>query len=174
MTNDSKKFHIISAIVVMILGTLLHFTYNLSNQNPFIALFSAVNESTWEHLKLTFFPMLLTSIIGGLFIFKSNNNYWCSRAVGIVAAILFTVIFFYTYIGVIGKNNSFINISSFFVSIIIGEFTSYKVMKKGTLCDKHCAIAGLALLTLSFILFTFYPPHIGLFKDPLTGTFGVQ
>ena len=42
-------------IFAMILGSLLHFTYEWSNENSFVGSFSAINESTWEHLKLLFF-----------------------------------------------------------------------------------------------------------------------
>ena len=59
MKNQSKifKFEVFSIIFVFILGTLLHFAFEWSNQNALIGTFSAVNESTWEHLKLLFFPM---------------------------------------------------------------------------------------------------------------------
>ena len=57
------KFHIFSIIFSIILGILLHFAFEWSGNNLFIATFSAVNESTWEHLKLVFFPMLITIII---------------------------------------------------------------------------------------------------------------
>ena len=49
---DNKKilrFQIFSIIFTAILGTILHFTYEWSNGNSFIALFSATNESVWEH-----------------------------------------------------------------------------------------------------------------------------
>lgn len=59
-----KKYQIISAIFVCIAGTLLHFTYEIFGKNNFIASFSAVNESVWEHLKLLFFPLLFTTVIG--------------------------------------------------------------------------------------------------------------
>lgn len=59
-----KKWQIIVIIFCLILGTFLHFTYELSNFNPVIGLFSAVNESVWEHLKLLVFPMTLMSIVG--------------------------------------------------------------------------------------------------------------
>ena len=62
--NKIKKIQIFSIIFTFILGTLLHFTYKLSGNNQLVGVFSAVNESTWEHLKLVFFPMLLTIIIG--------------------------------------------------------------------------------------------------------------
>lgn len=52
-----KKYQIISSIFVCILGTLLHFTYKVFGENSFVASFSAVNESVWEHLKLLYFSI---------------------------------------------------------------------------------------------------------------------
>ena len=62
--NTILTFQILSAIFTIVLGTILHFTFKWSNKNPLVGSFSAVNESTWEHLKLLFFPMLITTIIG--------------------------------------------------------------------------------------------------------------
>ena len=55
----SKAYLYLSALATVILGTLLHFTYQWSGRNPVIGIFSAVSESTWEHLKLLAIPMLL-------------------------------------------------------------------------------------------------------------------
>ncbi|MEI3362382.1 MAG: DUF6512 family protein [Oscillospiraceae bacterium] len=44
------------------LGVLLHFLYEWSGGNTLAAAFSAVNESTWEHMKLLFFPMFVFSV----------------------------------------------------------------------------------------------------------------
>lgn len=57
-----KYYHILGAIFTIFLGTLLHFTYQWSGKNNLVAIFSAVNESTFEHLKLLFTPMLIFSI----------------------------------------------------------------------------------------------------------------
>ena len=65
--NSILIFEIISTIFVMVLGTLLHFTYKWSNNNMLVGIFSPINESIWEHLKLMFFPMLITIIIGYLY-----------------------------------------------------------------------------------------------------------
>ena len=65
--SDKKTiltFQILSTVFTIILGTILHYTYKWSNKNPLVGTFSAVNESTWEHLKLLYFPMLLSIIIG--------------------------------------------------------------------------------------------------------------
>ena len=42
-------------------GTLLHFLFDLTGGNGVVALFSAVNESIWEHMKLIFYPMAVFS-----------------------------------------------------------------------------------------------------------------
>ena len=62
-----KTWQIMTAIIGIILGTIFHFTYEWSGKKVIIGLFSAVNESTWEHLKLLFFPMLITTFIGYFF-----------------------------------------------------------------------------------------------------------
>ena len=92
-----KNYQIVSAIFVCILGILLHFTYEFFGENIFIASFSAVNESVWEHLKLLFFPLLFTTIIGYFYIGKKAPSFLCSKTLGIITSMLFIIIFFYTY-----------------------------------------------------------------------------
>ena len=62
-SNKLIKAELIVILFSLVLGTLLHFTYEWSGENLFVGSFSAVNESVWEHLKLVFFPMLITTII---------------------------------------------------------------------------------------------------------------
>lgn len=89
-----KTWQVIVVILTLIVGTLLHFTYKWSGENKIVAIFSAVNESTWEHLKLVFFPMLIMGIIGYFVIGKDIKNYWTAQAIGIVVAMAFITIFF--------------------------------------------------------------------------------
>lgn len=156
-----------------ILGTLLHFTFKWSNENLIIGAFSAVNESTWEHLKLLFFPMLFSTIITYFFINQNRSTYIFSRTVGIVFSLIFTIIFFYTYTGILGFNIGIINILLFFFSLFLGETLSFKILKFGFSTKNNLAII-LILLLISFIVFTYYPPKIGLFEDPITKTYGIN
>lgn len=55
--NSILIFEVISTIFIMILGVVLHFTFEWANNNILVGTFSPVNESIWEHLKLLFFPM---------------------------------------------------------------------------------------------------------------------
>jgi len=168
-----KNYQIASAIFVCIVGTLLHFTYEFFGENILIASFSAVNESVWEHLKLLFFPMLLTTIIGYFYVWKNVPNFLCSKAIGMIVAMLFIIIFFYTYTGIIGKSIVFIDIASFFVAVILGEYLSYKIMVRNFKCNNIIAIIILTIILLCFIIFTYFPPNIGLLKDPVTNKYGI-
>lgn len=165
------KFRRIFIIIDIILGVFFHFTYEWSNKNSFVALFSAVNESTWEHLKLIFFPMIITSIIGYIFIRNETLNFWCSRVLGIISAMSFIVIFFYTYTGIIGTNFAIINILIFIVAVIIGEWISYLKMSGNQKCNNKNAIIIIFVLLILFIIFTFIPPQINLFRNPIPESF---
>lgn len=171
------RFQIFSVIFTWILGTILHFLYEWSGDNKIIASFSAVNESTWEHLKLVFFPMLITTIIGFVIIGKDNKKFWCAKTIGIILAMSFIIVFFYTYTGIIGTNFAILDIGSFFVAVILGEYVAYKIMineEDKQKCNKKIAVIGLICILLCFIIFTYLPPHIGLFKDPISNGYGIQ
>lgn len=165
--NKIKNYQIFSVIFVCILGTLLHFTYELSGKNSVVGLFSAINESVWEHLKLLFFPMLLTTIIGYFYIGKRTHNFLCSKTFGILVSIAFIIIFFYTYTGIIGKSILFIDIASFFVAAILGEYIAYRFINSNIKCSNLIAIIILTTLLICFMFFTYFTPNIGIFKNPL-------
>lgn len=168
-----KNYQIASTIFVCILGTLLHFTYEILGENTFAASFSAVNESVWEHLKLLFFPMLISTIIGYFYIGKNAPNFLCSKTLEILASIFFIIIFFYTYTGIIGKSIVFIDIASFFVAVILGEYLAYKLIISDFKCNNIIAIIILTIILICFVIFTYFTPNIGLFKDPVTNQYGI-
>ena len=161
-----RNYQIFSTIFVILLGTLLHFTYKLSGENKFVAIFSAINESTWEHLKLIFFPMLISIIIGYFYLGNKVKNFICTKTLGLILGMGFIVVFFYTYSGILGKNISIIDILSFFIAVILSEFLAYILMVNKAKCNKKIAIIILIIIAISFIIFTYYPPDLGIFKDP--------
>lgn len=168
-----KNYQIISTIFVCILGTLLHFTYEFFGKDIFVASFSAVNESVWEHLKLLFFPMLLTTIISYFYIGKKVSNLLCSKTLGILVSMAFIIIFFYTYTGILGKSIVFIDIASFFVAVILGEYLAYQLIINNFKCNNIISIIILTVILISFIVFTYFTPKIEIFKDPTTNQYGI-
>ena len=163
--NSILIFEIISTIFVMGLGTLLHFTYKWSNNNMLVGIFSPINESIWEHLKLMFFPMLITIIIGYLYKGKDIDNYLSSKVIGTVVMISFTIVFYYTYSGILGTNYAGVDVSIFFIAVALGQYVSYKLMKTKFHGNNIIVIIILLALLLCFVVFTFFPPNIALFKD---------
>ncbi|MFR2534500.1 MAG: DUF6512 family protein [Clostridia bacterium] len=170
-----RRFLIIAILFSSFVGTLLHFTYEWSNKNIVIAAFSAVNESVWEHLKLVFFPMLVMSIVGFLWNGKEIKNYWCIRLFSMLIAISFITIFFYTYTGIIGQNYAILDIGSFLVAIVLGEYDTYKHIIKAEEKASSMSICIMTLMTLTvaFIIFTYWTPKINYFRDPITNHYGI-
>lgn len=78
----SKKvliYEIIGTAFIIFLGSAFHFTYELSGRLAVVGAFSAVNESVWEHLKLSFWPSLIWLFIEYLPIKKLTNNFFESK-----------------------------------------------------------------------------------------------
>ena len=156
-----------------LLGTALHFLYEFT-KSPWAAAFSGVNESTWEHMKLLFWPMFIFAIIQSFF-FKDYENFWCVKLKGALLGLSAIPIIFYTYNGVIGKSPDWINISIFFIAAALSFFYETKWLNSS---EKRCksptaAFLLLSLIALLFVVFTFNTPEIGIFKDPISGTYGI-
>ena len=84
-------------------------------------------------------------------------------------------LFFYTYTGIIGKNIDWLNIATFIIAVILGQYIAYRLLtSRKNYNAELVAIFFLIILFLSFILYTFNPPKIGLFKDPITSGYGIN
>ena len=175
-SNKLIKVELIVILFSLILGTLLHFTYEWSGENLFIGSFSAVNESVWEHLKLVFYPMLIAAIVEYFFVKDVSNNYVEAKTIGIFTAICFIIVSFFTYSGIIGTSIIVIDILIFIISIILGEYVAYRLMKReneSTVTTECLSIIILVFLLLCFIIFTYLPPEVNLFRDVTTGVYGI-
>jgi hypothetical protein len=90
-------FEMAGMVFIIILGSLLHFTFELSGNNPVVGTFSAVNESVWEHFKLSFWPALVYAIMEYRYVKKAVNNFFSAKTVGIYLMPLIIVASFYSY-----------------------------------------------------------------------------
>jgi len=168
-------YELIGIIFIIILGSLLHFTFEWSGHQPIVGVFSAVNESVWEHFKLGFWPALLYAIIELKPLKKSTNNFLLAKTVGIYLIPIVIAIIFYSYTAIIGESVLIIDILSFVVAVIIGQISSYKLLTYRKLSEnlEKISLIALAILALAFVLFTFYPPQLPIFQDPTTGEYGI-
>lgn len=155
-------------------GTLLHFLYDWLGEAVWIAPFSGVNESTWEHMKLLFWPMFIYAVVQSFF-FSDREDFWCIKLKGTLLGLVLIPVLFYTYNGAIGKSPDWLNIAIFFISAAIAYiYETRQFNNKTTICRyKKLSIAILLIIAILFVLFTFTTPEIGIFKDPLTDTYGI-
>ena len=159
---------------VSVSGTLLHFLYEWSGEAIWIAPFSGVNESTFEHMKLFFWPMLFYAIFESFF-FKDYKSFWCVKLRGILRGLVLIPVLFYTYGGVIGKSPDWVNISIFFIAAASAFIYETKLLYSERPLCKHPerAKAAITAIALLFIIFTFFTPILELFRDPTTGAYGI-
>ena len=155
-------------------GTLLHFLYDWLGETVFVAPFSGVNESTWEHMKLLFWPMFIFAVVESFF-FRDRKDFWCIKLKGILLGLSLIPILFYTYNGAIAKSPDWLNIAIFFVSAAVAYlFETRKFNNAKAPCkNPKLAIALICIIAVLFVVFTFKAPEIGIFRDPLTDTYGI-
>ncbi len=166
-------WQLIGFAAVSLFGTLLHFVYDWT-KSPVAALFSGVNESTWEHMKLLFFPMLLVAVVQSIFLFGAHADVWCIKLRGTLAGLALIPALFYTLRGVFGVTPDWVNITIFFVAAALASLYELHLFIHGKRpCNTAFAIGVFVLIALLFWVFTFYPPHLPLFRDPISGRFGI-
>lgn len=162
------KSYIVSGILfVSVLGTLLHFLYGWSGNNPVAGMFAPINESVWEHTKLLFFPMQLYAFYLRKRLYNAYPCVSAGMAVGSLLGVLCIISLFYIYTGILGFHIAFLDIAIFYVSVIIGFFAAYRLTQTCKAKPYNSALQIImVVLTCLYILFSFWPPAIPLFQAP--------
>jgi hypothetical protein len=129
MKRSNRLFGLWGFALTTLCGTLLHFLYNWLGEAAWIAPFSGINESTWEHMKLLFWPMLLYASVQHR-LMRKPENFWCIKLRGILLGLILIPILFYTYNGAFGKSPDWINITIFFLSAAAAFLLENKLLKE--------------------------------------------
>ena len=158
---------------VSLSGTLLHFLYDWT-ESIFVATFSGVNESTWEHMKLLFWPMLIFAAIQSIF-FRERRDFWCIKLRGTLLGLFCIPLLFYLYNGIIGKSPDWVNITIFFIATAAAYiYENRLLLSEASICNSpRVSISVMLVIAFLFVLFTFVTPRINIFIDPLTGKYGI-
>jgi len=166
-------YEIIGIFFILLVGSMLHFTFELSGNNKIVAAFSAVNESVWEHLKMGFWPAVLYAGIEYRK-FKSANNFLFAKFIGIYMIPISIVVLFYSYTA-FTEHNLVMDILIFVFAVIIGQTASYKLLKARNVPKWFGTLSLIALISLgiAFVVMTFYTPQLKIFMDPISGKYGI-
>lgn len=176
MNQNIPYWQVGGFLFASILGTFLHFLFDLTGGSAVAAVFSAVNESIWEHMKLLYYPMVLYAVAEYFFWGRENQNFWCIKGKGIGLGLGLIPVIYYTYTGILGVSADWFNITIFFLTAGFAFWWETKQFPR----DSPCAISGktaivfIFLIGIVFTVLTFRPFRIPFFEDPVTGTYGFQ
>lgn len=143
-------------------GTGLHFLYDLL-PSPVTAIFSPVNESVWEHVKLVYWPMLLA----GIFLAKRSPDRRKTWA-GVLGAILAVPVWqwgvYYILKGGFGITALWIDLLLYYLTLLAGFFFVEKIEKRDLPKWAFPALAVcVAVLGGLLVYFTTFPPELPIF-----------
>lgn len=158
------KYFIKTFIIISIIGTLLHFTYEWSNNNFLIGLISAVNESTWEHLKLGFTPLFIFYIYDYFKIKKINIK---SISLSLLVFIITIISIFYGYQLFTHKSIVIIDILLYYLGIFLSLLTYFKL--RNNINNNIFYILIFIIILYLYLTGTINPLHNFIFEDPSGG-----
>ena len=153
-------------------GTILHFLYDLTDGQTWAAFVSGVNESTWEHMKLLFVPMFVYALLLWRVLRAEYPNYWCANLGGILFGLFLIPALFYAYNGCFGPSPDAVNIAIFFIAAALAYLLQTHLLRYGGCKVPAPAFLALVCLAVLFAVFSFAPPNLPLFLDPITKTYG--
>lgn len=166
-------FEIISILFISVFGTICHFLYDFFNHNKYVGLICAVNESTWEHMKICLTPTFIWSLVDG-YIYGMETNYFLAKFISLFSIVFVMPILFYGYKFLFKKSSVFYNISSFYVVIILSQYLFFWLIKYNEinyLC-RYLSFLGIVIIFVCYMVFTLLPIRSFLFKDPITNKYG--
>ncbi|NLM63109.1 MAG: hypothetical protein GX190_02175 [Mollicutes bacterium] len=170
----------ISSIILLLVGSLLHFAYDFFNNNFIVGLFTPINESVWEHLKLAFFPILFWWIV---FYWRKNKRYNLKRNkwfLGCLVSIITSIIIILGghYFMKFGLNihSVLIDIILFYIAIFTGQYAGYHVYnfsEFSKIDNIYFPVVAIGVIIIVFIILTISPLKLPVFEDPKTNTYGI-
>jgi hypothetical protein len=169
------KWELTGIAVIFLLGSLFHFMFDLTGSHAAAGAFFPVNESVFEHLKLTFWPAIIWWAFSYRFLRASARNFIISRAAALFTMPAVTLIIFYAYTSLSGWENVFVDILIFLVAVAAGQMTGYWLLKRPPLplWLTGLSVIFIIMLGAGYVFFTYYPPDLPIFMDSNTHSYGI-
>jgi len=173
---DSFWIFLIEGLVISVVGSVLHFTYEWCHENKFVAMFAAVNESTWEHIKLALSGIFLCTL-GDVWFLGSNPNYWFARSISFLVPVLVIPVLFYGY-QIFTKHSILpVDITIFIIASFLSSLTLVLILDARPIgaAGEVVSIVISMIIIASYLLLTRFPLHHNfLFEDPITHQYGYE
>ena len=161
---NPKQFHwgwvCCTALFAFLLGMLFHNLYEWFGQNVFVGLFFPMNESVWEHLKLTFYPIL---IVWFLFARRLRLDFlWTNRLyacfISVLTGFLLLSGLHYLFFAGFGFEQLWLHLLIYYVSLFCGQWLAVHVSFQRRI-PKWTGILSSLILSFMVLLFACFSLH---------------
>ena len=161
---------------VFLLATFFHEIYIWSGRSVLGSLIGAVNESVWEHLKIFAEAYLIWAAVELLWATPPMKKIVVAKTLGVCMLIGAITLFFYTYTFFTKKPYFVVDITSSLLFVALAQaFSMMLTMSQLRLGEYFpAALMMLGLIFVMILCFSYYPPKFFLFRDNVTGGFGVK
>ena len=177
------RWEIGAFLVTMIGGSALHFAFELSGFAEPVAVVASVNESTFEHLKLFFWPALIFALVEHAYMKDRCHNYWWGKGLALLVAPLGVIASFYFYIGIAvpltGRGYLPFDIATGAIGVLLGNVVAYRVLTsppKGR-GYKRAGVALMAVLAVLMATSAWLTPRFFLYENffgyEYSGSYGI-
>lgn len=166
---------LVEGVLVILVGSMLHFVYDFGHRNKYLGVIGAVNESTWEHMKIALFPMVAAMMVDGLF-WSGESNYFIGKLLSFLTVIVLIPTLFYGYKALIKHDVLALDIGIFAVAILVGQAVFYlmtQVVDFGAVLN-FLALDGILVVLAALMVMTLLPVRNFIFKDPITKRYGFR
>lgn len=168
-----KKTFFLS-FLALLLTIFLHFLYEWWS-NSLFALFTPVNESVFEHMKLISTSILLLAFFESIYFFykkETRNNFLFSKS---ISAIIGIPLFLLLYLPIQQYSHLVLHVTLLFFVLFLMEFLSFFIQsKKNIPFQEGISLILIFLLYLMFGYFTYHPPKNNLFYDSKHQQYGIH
>ncbi len=165
--------------VVFFIGAMLHFTHPtdfVDHKFKILDVISAVNESTWEHMKIFIVGCLISTLVYLLPSGQFLGFAILASALAVFISALVIPICYYSYKCIIQNNVLFLDIGIFFLaSVCFSKLYTFFYFKSFGLATVGTLLLGIFiwLIIIAIVIYwTYYPPKKELFRCPVNDCFG--
>jgi hypothetical protein len=171
-----KRWEWIGVLFIVGFGASLHFAFEWSGYWRPAAIIAAVNESTWEHFKIAFWPSFIWALILYPIIRKQTHNFIIAKAAGLLTIPLVIAIFFYGYTTITGQHYLLADVIIFIGAVIAGQWVSMQLLVKPAIQARWLrglALGAVLVMVLAYATLSYYPPKNFLLAHPESGEYGI-
>ncbi len=170
-----RNLEIVGAFLVFGLSLLFHFIYDLTDGSVFSILFGAVNESVWENTKIFLIAYSIWAVVELLVSNVHFKRFVVSKVMGVYFMGAFIILLHYILSLFINNGMVWADIAIGVAAVILAQLISYKMVMGDSDLELYFvpSLFLLGLYLIAYFSFTVFPPHLGIFRDEMTGFYGI-